>query len=206
MVLLIITILIAEALVYGFGYPMVKNLIDTSLKNEVAADASDINKELTASFYYLNGVADAIEQNNYENDDQIMEYLAGTVGRYPMIPTGAYLALSDDTMLFPNAPDFLVEGVTQTEWYQQAISYTNSWFYFYEDPYFDAVTGALCATVLRHVHLKDGREGSFTADFMLEKAATTLDAVQLYETGGAMMVNTNGLILTYRDKPSLGGQ
>jgi methyl-accepting chemotaxis protein len=98
-----------------------------------------------------------------------------------------------------------MEGVTQTEWYIQAISYTNSWFYFYDEPYFDSVTGALCATVVRHVHLQDGREGCFTADFMLKKASDTLDSIELYKTGGAMMMNTSGLILTYKDTPNLAG-
>ncbi len=204
--LLLVSILISEALVYVLGFSMVKDLIHTSLENKVAADASEINKELNASFYYLNGVADAVEQNTFENDAQIMDYLKGTVGRYALIPTGAYLALEDDTLFYPADPSFTMDNVTQTAWYQQAISYENSWFYFYDEPYFDNVTGALCATVVRHVHLKDGREGCFTADFMLEKVQTTLDGVTLYKTGGAMMVNESGLILTYKEDGSLCGQ
>ena len=63
----------------------------------------------------------------------------------------------------------------------------------------------MCATVIRHVHLQDGREGCFAADLMLGTAQETLDAVSLYKTGGAMMVTSQGLILTYRDDPSLCG-
>ena len=204
--LLIISILITEALIISFGYGMVKDLIDTSLTNQVSASAGQINKELTSTFYYLNGVADALEQNNYADNNQMMEYLAGTVGRYNMIPTGAYVALNDETFLYPSAPDFVMENITAHAWYQQALGYDNSWFYFYDQPYFDEVTGDLCATVIRHIHLKDGREGCFAADLFLAKAQKTLNEVQLYQTGGAMMITKSGLILSYRDDQSYNGK
>ena len=203
--LLIASILIAEVLVLGFGYNMVKKLIDTSLTNQVTADAAQINKDLSSIFYYLNGVADAVEQNEFDSNAEIMDYMAGTVGRYNLIPTGAYLALNDETFIYPSAPDYVMENVTAHAWYQQAIGYDNSWFYYYDQPYFDDVTGDLCATVIRHVHLKDGREGCFAADLFLAKPQERLNKVTLYETGGAMMVTTDGLLLSYREDPSLCG-
>lgn len=203
--MLIASILIAEVLILGFGYNMVKNLIDTSLTNQVTADAAQINKDLNSIFYYLNGVADAVEQNDFANNSEIMEYMAGTVGRYNLIPTGAYLALNDETFIYPSSPDYVMENVTQHAWYIQAVGYDNSWFYYYDQPYFDDVTGDLCATVIRHVHLKDGREGCFAADLFLAKPQERLNNVTLYETGGAMMVTTDGLLLSYREDPSLCG-
>ncbi len=204
--LLMISIIITEALVVGFGYGMIKDLINTSLTNQVSATAGQINKELTSTFYYLNGVADALEQNNYDDNSQMMEYLTGTVGRYNMIPTGAYVALNDETFLYPSAPDFVMENITAHAWYQQAMGYDNSWFYFYDQPYFDEVTGDLCATVIRHIHLKDGREGCFAADLFLAKAQKTLNEIQLYQTGGATMITKGGLILSYRDDESYNGK
>ena len=56
--LLIASILVAELLVLGFGYGLVKDLIDTSLTNQVTASAAQVNKDLSSTFYYLNGVAD----------------------------------------------------------------------------------------------------------------------------------------------------
>ena len=203
--LLVASILVAELLVLGFGYGLIKDLIHTSLTNQVSADASKVNRELNATFYYLNGVADAIEQNSFESNDNITEYLTGTVGRYSMIPTGAYLALNDETFIYPSEPGFTMEGITEKAWYKQALGYDNSWFYFYDQPYFDEVTGALCATVIRHVHLKDGREGCFAADLMMGSSQEKLNEVQLYETGGAMMVTAAGMILSYRDDASLVG-
>ena len=203
--LLLVSILVAEGLTFALGFSMIKDLIYTSLKNEVSADAAQVNKELTATFYYLNGVADAIEQTEFDSNEDIMEYLTGTVGRYGMIPTGAYLMLNDDTFLYPSQPDFKMDNITGNVMYVQAIQYTNSWFYFYDEPYFDTVTGALCSSVLRHVHLKDGREGCFAADLMLSKAQEQLNSVELYQTGGAMMVTGSGLILSYKDDPSLCG-
>ncbi len=204
--LLIASILIAEGLVIGFGYGLVKDLINTSLANQVSASAADVNKDLSSIFYYLNGVADAVEQNEYDSNEEIMEYLMGTVGRYGMLPTGAYVTLEDETFLYPSDPTLALENVTQKPWYTEAVSYDNKWFYYYDVPYFDTVTGELCATVIRHIHLKDGREGCFAADLFLSDAQEKLNAVQLYETGGAMMITKSGLILSYRDDPSLNGQ
>jgi methyl-accepting chemotaxis protein len=202
---LVLSILVAEVIVIGLEYRMIKDLIYSSLRNEVVADAGQINRELNATFYYLNGIGDSLEKLDFENDDAIMDYLSQTVGRYDMIPTGAYLALDDESFFYPSSPDFVLEGVLEKAWYKEAVGYDNSWFYYYDKPYFDEVTGDLCATVIRHVHMKDGREGCFAADLMLATAQTTLDGITLYETGGAMMITTEGLILTYRDNPELCG-
>ncbi len=203
--LLIASILVAELLVLGFGYGLVKDLIDTSLTNQVAASAAQVNKDLSSTFYYLNGVADAIEQNEYDSNEEIMAYLAGTVGRYSMIPTGAYLALDDGSFFYPSEPDYVLEGVTEKAWYKEALGYDNKWFYHYDVPYFDNVTGDLCDTVIRHVHLKDGRQGCFAADLFMADTQSKLNEVKVNETGGAMMITKGGLILTYRDDPSLCG-
>ncbi len=204
--LLIASILVAEALVIGFGYGLVKDLIDTSLSNSVTAYAGEVNRDLNSTFYYLNGVADAVEQNTFSSNDEIMSYLAGTVGRYKMLPTGAYLALNDETFIYPNAPEYVMENVTAKAWYTQAIGYDNSWFYFYDQPYFDDVTGDLCATVIRHVHLKDGREGCFAADLFMADSQSKLDELVLYETGGAMMMTKAGMVLSYRDNKEYLGK
>ena len=204
--LLVLSILVSEFLVLVFGFNMVKDLIDTSLTNQVTTSSATVNRDLNSTFTYLNGVADAVEQNTYASNDDIMQYLSGTVGRYEMIPTGAYLTLNDETFLYPSSPDFTMDNILEHDWYKQALGYDNSWFYFYDQPYFDAVTNDLCATVIRHVHMKDGREGCFAADLMLGSSQKLLNEVKLYETGGAMMVTGSGLILTYRDDESLCGQ
>ncbi len=204
--LLIASILIAESLVLALGFNMVKELIDTSLENQVSSDASLVNRELNSTFYYLNGVADAVEQAKFTTNDEIMGYMAGTVGRYDMIPTGTYLALNDGTFIYPSSPDFVLEGVTEKAWYKQALGYTNTWFYFYNQPYFDEVTGNLCATVIRHVHLQDGREGCFAADLMLSSSQEKLNSVVIKDSGGAMMVSGEGMVLTYREDASLCGK
>ena len=204
-IILVISILFAEGLVVGLEYRMVRDLIHTSLTNECIADGGNINRELHSTFYYLNGIGDSVEKLPFVDDNQIMAYLAQTVGRYDMIPTGAYLALSDGSFFYPSEPGFTMEGITEKPWYKQALTYDNTWFYYYDVPYFDEVTGDLCATVIRHVHLQDGREGCFAADLMLAKAQETLNEVSLYKTGGAMMITTGGLILTYRDDPSVCG-
>ncbi len=204
-IFLVVSMVAAELIVIGLGYSMVKNLIDTSLKNEVTADAGQINRELNATFYYLNGVGDALEQTRFESNDAIRKYLEGTVGRYDLIPTGTYIALNDETFIYPADPSF-EDGfeATKKEWYLEAMDYKNSWFYFYDVPYFDSATGLLCATVQRKVTLKDGRQGAFVADFMMGTVQEALNSIKLYETGKAMMISADGLILSYEDSSACG--
>ena len=202
-VMLIVSTLAAEGIVIGLGYGMVSDLIDSSLSNEVSTDAGLVNRELNSTFYYLNGIGDTLEQCEFDGNDALMEYLAGTMGRYPLIPTGSYLVLDDGTFLYPADPSFAYDAREQP-YFLEAMAYKNSWFYYYDVPYFDDATGMLCATVQRKVTLKDGRVGVFIADLMMDPIRETLEAVNLYDTGKAMMVTKDGMILCYSDE-TMGG-
>ncbi len=199
-IMLIISMVAAELIVVSLGYGMVNDLIHSSLSNEVSSDAGYVNRELNATFYYLNGVADAIEQNSFATKEDIRSYLEGTVGRYDLIPTGCYLALEDGTFIYPADPS-IEEGfdAVSKAWYVEAMDYPNSWFYFYDVPYFDTATNLLCATVQRKIKMKDGRVGCFDADFLMGSVQETLNNISLYKTGKAMMVTSQGLILSYAD-------
>ncbi len=202
--LLVISTLLAEGIATGFGYSMIIDLINTSLKNEVVADAGRVNRELNSTFYYLNGIADSVEDITFSDNNEIMSYLSKTVGRYAMIPTGAYLALEDGSFFYPSDPTYQMEGITEKAWYKQALGYDNTWFYYYDVPYFDNVTGELCATVIRHVHLKDGREGCFAADLFMGDTQKQLGEIKIYKSGGAMMITSQGLLLTYKNSEICG--
>ena len=204
-IMLVISMIAAELIVIGFGYGMVKDLINKSLKTEVSTDAGMVNRELNATFYYLNGVADTVEQMDFSDNATLRTYLEGTIGRYSMIPTGAYIALNDGTFIYPADPSIEAGFVPEEkDWYKEAIGYTDKYFYYYDVPYFDTATGDLCATVQRHVTLKDGREGAFVADLMMGSVQEKLNEVQLYDTGKAMMVTEDGLILSYEDTSICG--
>lgn len=124
--MLVVSTLLAEGIATGFGYNMIIDLINSSLKNEVSADAGLVNRELNSTFYYLNGIADSVEQLSFADDSEIMNYLIQTVGRYDMIPTGAYLALNDGSFFYPSEPSFKMDGITEKPWYIEAMGYDNS--------------------------------------------------------------------------------
>ncbi len=194
--LIIATFLVLFAVMYHFCSNVITDMLYTSLKSQASDDAGTVNRELNATFYYLNGIADTIEKMDWKDDQSITDYLNTTKGRYPLIPTGAYLALNDKSYLDPSGwqsgKDY---DPTQSKWYKQGISYDNAYFYYYDEPYFDEDTGKLCATVIRHVHLKDGREGVFACDLMMESIQTALSKVKFYNTGRVMMVTKKGMIL-----------
>ncbi len=197
-IMLIISMVAVELIAVSFSYDMITDLIDSSLKTEVKVDADLINKELNSTFYYLNGVADAIEQNDFKDENALRSYLKGTIGRYELIPTGVYVALSDKTFIYP--ADASVENefeATEKAWYKEAMGYTNAYYYYYDKPYFDKATGDLCSTVQRHIHMKDGREGVVVADLMMADIQRLLKNVKIYESGKAMMVTADGMVLSY---------
>jgi len=179
-----------------FGQNIITNLLYTSLEEQVKSDAGEINKQLNSTFYYLNGVADTLDTVYFEDDNQIINYMATSIGRYDMIPTGSYLGLSNGDYLDPTGWE-PGKDIRETGWYKQGMQYSDSYFYFYDEPYFDADTGDLCATVVRHVNLKDGREGVFAADLMMATAGEYLDSVQIYNEGHAMMMTEDGMVLSY---------
>ncbi len=125
-IILVVSIIVAESLVVILEFNMIKDLVHTSLTNECVADAGNINRELHSTFYYLNGIGDSVEKLPFVDDEQIMAYLAQTVGRYGMIPTGAYLALEDGSFFYPSEPGFTMEGRTEKAWYKQALTYDNT--------------------------------------------------------------------------------
>ncbi len=187
-----------------FGLRLVKELLYTSLEQHVSADSGEVNKQLNSTFYYLNAIADSVELQNFENDDQITAFLAQSLGRYDMIPTGVYLALSDGAYDDPSGWSYDDKDVRDLGWYQQGISYDNKYYYYYDVPYFDSDTGNLCATVIRHVHLQDGREGTIAADLMMSACQSYLDEVSIYETGRAMMMTADGMLLSCPDTDLCG--
>ncbi len=192
-------------IIFIFGKGVITNLLFTSLESEVTADAQKVNNGLNASFYYLNGIADTIEKIDFKSNEEIIEYSASTIGRYAMIPTGIYIGMDDGAYLDPTgwSPSDDYDPRT-TKWYQQVIDNTNSYFYFYDEPYFDSDTGNLCATVIRHITLRDGRQGVLAADLMLAASQEVLNNVKIYNSGRAMMVTSSGQVLCYENADACG--
>lgn len=193
-------ILLIVIVVVFFGTRMVQSLLFTTMRNQVEANTGEVNKQLNSTFYYLNGVGDTIENIDFKSDDEIKNYLATTLKRYDMIPTGAYLGLSDGKFIDPSGWDPGADyNPTTTDWYKQVIGNDDKYYYYYDVPYFDADTGKLCATVVRHVKLKDGREGVIASDLMMSAVQEYLKNVKIFDSGRAMMLTGEGMLLSYED-------
>ena len=188
-------ILVIIGVVGTFGLRLIRNLLYTSLEQHVMADAGEVNKQLNSTFYYLNAIGDSVEKQEFSDDEELKAFMAQALGRYAMIPTGVYLGLSDGAYIDPSGWEYDTD-IRQLGWYQQGVSYSNSYYYYYDEPYFDSDTGNLCSTVIRHVHLKDGREGVIAADLMMSACQEYLNGVTIYESGHAVMITSGGMILS----------
>jgi methyl-accepting chemotaxis protein len=188
-------ILVIISVVAVFGFRQIKGLLHDTLEQHVSSDSKEVNKQLNSTFYYLNAIADSIELQEFEDNAELEAFMAQTLERYEMIPTGVYLALSTGEYIDPSGWD-PGKDVRETAWYQQGMGYNNSYYYFYDVPYFDNDTGDLCATVVRHMHLQDGREGVLASDLMMSSCMSYLNEVKIFESGRAVMITSEGLILS----------
>ena len=188
-------VIVIIVVVAFFSDRLINELLYTSLEQHVAADSGEINKQLNSTFYYLNAIADSIEIQGFEDDEETKTFLSQSMGRYEMIPTGVYLALNDGAYIDPSGWD-PGKDVRESAWYQQGMGYDNSYYYFYDVPYFDSDTGDLCATVVRHVHMKDGREGVVASDLMMAACQAYLNEISIYGSGRALMITADGMILS----------
>ena len=196
--MVVIFMILILGTIYFFVSKTVKKLIYNSLDQQVAADSGEINKQLNSTFYYLNGISNSVEAFDFSGNDELLAYLGSTVKKYDMVPTGMYMGLNDGSYLDASGwnpgADY---NVLEKKWYQQGMGYTNSYFYYYDVPYFDSATGNLCATVVRHVKLKDGREGVIAADLLMTTSQKYLNKVKVLDSGKAMMTTGNGMVLSY---------
>ena len=90
------------AVVYFSTTRLINNMMNSLMSQQVNADSGKVNRELNATFYYLNGIADSVEIIDFQSDTEIQQYLSKTMGRYDMIPTGAYMALEDKSYIDPS--------------------------------------------------------------------------------------------------------
>ena len=184
--------------------PLVTDLLHTSMSQQVNANASQINRTLNSSFYYMNGIADTVEEVDFAGNDELKEYLSGTINRYDTIPAGLYIGLEDGSYIDAGWTPPADYNVLKAGWFKAGMEKTNKFFYYYDQPYFDENTGKLCSTVYRHITLKDGRQGVICSDILLGGCQDYLNKVKVFSSGHSMMITSKGMILSSYDKKNWG--
>ncbi|MCR4695211.1 MAG: methyl-accepting chemotaxis protein [Pseudobutyrivibrio sp.] len=200
-----ISLAIILAIIYVNIVSSTKRMIFNTFEAQAAADTELANRELKSSFYFMNSVGDTLEFSDWIDNEQIRSYLKTTEGRCDMIPAGLYIGISDNNLILPfeydPGPDYVV---TEKEWYLLALSQSDEGLYLYDVPYFDKASGALCATYVRHINFKDGREGALCSDLMMSSIQSYLNEVTFLDCGKAMLVTGDGMILSY-ENPEIAG-
>lgn len=184
--------------------PLVTDLLHTSMSQQVNANAAQINRTLNSSFYYMNGIADTVEKVQFGSNDEIKDYLSGTINRYDTIPAGLYIGLEDGSYIDAGWTPPADYNVLKAGWFKAGMEKTDKFFYYYDQPYFDENTGKLCSTVYRHITLKDGREGVICSDILLGGCQDYLNKVKVFTSGHSMMITSKGMILSSNDKKNWG--
>ena len=98
-------ILVIISVVAVFGFRQIKGLLHDTLEQHVSSDSKEVNKQLNSTFYYLNAIADSIELQEFEDNAELEAFMAQTLERYEMIPTGVYLALNTGEYIDPSGWD-----------------------------------------------------------------------------------------------------
>ena len=200
---IVIAFAIILYIVFYISWSQMKPLVTSSLQSQAEANTEKINTEMKSTFMYLNGIADATENTAFADDNEVNALLESTMNKYDMIPTGVYVGCSDGTYYdvsgWDPGPDFVV---TEKNWYQQGLDAEE--FELYDVPYFDSDTGDLCATYIKHVKLKDGRDAVIASDFMLNGVQAIIDSTEVVGNGNAIVISEDGLILCYPNEKVLG--
>ncbi len=175
-----------------------EDLLQTTTDRTVQETKAWMNRTLTM----LDTQRDTIE---YEDMDvsAMMDYIRHTVNQNDAYPAGLYVALTDGSLYhasFVAGPDY---DPTTKNWYQKGLTSDK---FILSEVYFDEnsqsyVVGASCA-------LKDQSgqvRGVAAADVYLDSISKIVSEIQIEDTGGIFLVDTQtGTIIGHRDKTITG--
>lgn len=175
-----------------------EDLLQTTTDRTVQETKAWMNRTLTM----LDTQRDTIE---YEDMDvsAMMDYIRHTVNQNDAYPAGLYVALTDGSLYhasFVAGPDY---DPTTKNWYQKGLASDK---FILSEVYFDEnsqsyVVGASCALKDRSGQVR----GVAAADVYLDSISKIVSEIQIEDTGGIFLVDTQtGTIIGHRDKTITG--
>ena len=157
------------------------------LQSESQANANDIATRVQEIKGYYDGLTSVLENSVYESDDAFVLAGAGTMGKFDETPNGGYVGLSDKTYLdFSGWVPEAGYDCTERDWYQFGLSQD---VMAVGEPYLDASTGSMVASLSRKISLADGRSGVIATDMDLSSISEEVAAYTPGGTGSSILFN-----------------
>ncbi len=162
------------------------------LYQESRANAADISALIEGITKYYDGVADVLEESNYESDDEIEAVLALSMTEYSDMVTDSYIGFSNMDFIDGSGwtPDAGYDPTTRA-WYQNGVASSEM---VLGDPSLDLTTGAMVACGSRSVTLQDGRTGAMSIDIVLASISSTVAQYTPGTTGASMLLDGTSII------------
>ena len=162
------------------------------LKNESAANANDIGRTMENIKGYYNGLADAMETQDYADGSEIKAALVPGMSEYPDVVIDCYYAISNQE--FYDGGDWVPDAdydATTRAWYQNGEA---SEEIVLGEPSVDMTTGQMVVCGSRAVNLKDGRKGVMSTDIVLAGISEAVSVYTPAKTGRSMLFSGSTIV------------
>ncbi|MCR4782548.1 MAG: methyl-accepting chemotaxis protein [Lachnospiraceae bacterium] len=177
---------------------VIKDKVKEGLYQESRANSEDISQMMAGVKNYYDGLADSIEDANFENDQQILDTLADSMKKYEGEVSDVYIGLADKTFLDGGGwiPDADYDPTTRG-WYTDGVDKDEMTFL---DPSMDMVTKKIVVCCARKIELKDGRKGVISIDVVLAGVSKTASSFKPLKTGSSMLYSGETIIASPASK------
>lgn len=199
--IIVVSLLASNGTLFYFAKDQISKQILTQNQNQTQLVANDAGLWLGRFFTLIDSTA----QNDYhlDLDDQARISLMGNMMKIDPAVTDIYLGLENGVMLDGSGwippSDY---DPRKRPWYGAAVTAGKTEF---SDPYLDLVTNKIVTSVSSPVKNTDGSlKGVMAADIQLTDVTTKINEVKVGETGYALIMTAQGVIIAHPDETIIG--
>ena len=204
---IVVSVVIAVAVLLGVVYIQMSHALLEKSEDMLGTTTDKMIQETRA---WMNGTLSMLKTQRdtieYENMDipEMKEYIKHTVEQNEAYPAGLYVALTDGSLYhatFVPGPDF---DALAKSWYQNGIKSED---FILGDVYFDEDSQSYVVGASGVLKGADGEvRGVAAADVYLDSISRIVSGVQIEETGGIFLVDTQTDTIIGHKDPEIAGK
>lgn len=177
----------------------ITNKTQELIKAEGRSTANMILAWQKESIVALEEMTDAIINLNM-TDEEILAYLAASIGAHEDYPNGMYITYDNAKVL--DGAGWVPEGVaTEGLWYQEGLDHES---FAFGTPYLDEFTNEYVVTASRRIEI-NGQGAVAAADVSLSILTEIIKEMQVADTGDAFIADKDtGIILAHKEDDLAG--